>query len=295
MGLGLYIGVCMIILNILITPQMLHTYRLPTELGFAGAKTLNLESASDGITLRGWIVPANRNQVVILIHGIHGHAWDCQAPNYVRAYNNAGLDVFLFDLRGHGQSEGEHIGLGLTERGDIRAAIDALLKQGYLPGHIGLHGSSYGASVALLAAAQIGEVGAVVADSAYATVIDVVGGELERRTGLPSELAVLFQPGLNFLALLKYSLDIDKSAPEEAIGEISPRPILLIHGIEDTIIHHENAHRLKAAAGPAAELWLIPGDHIEGVRLNMSCGDESPTNQVFLRKVTRFFANNLGG
>ena len=58
-GLGLYIGVCLIILDVLITPQMIHTYRLPIELGFVDAKTLNFESALDGITLCGWIVPAN--------------------------------------------------------------------------------------------------------------------------------------------------------------------------------------------------------------------------------------------
>lgn len=292
-GFVLYLTVCFVILDVLITPQMIHPYRPPEELGFNEAKTTNFKSPSDGITLRGWIVPAQGHQIIVLIHGIHGHAWDCQAPDYVQAYNTAGFDVFLFDLRGHGRSEGERLGLGLKERGDVRAAIDALLELGYQPGRIGLHGSSYGASVALLSAAEISEVGAVVADSAFTSVTDAVGGEFERRIGFPSEFALLFRPGLRFLALLLYSLDIDEAAPEKAIEKIQPHRILLIHGTEDSVIPHENGRRLKAAAGPTAQLWSIPGDHTEGVRLDMGCGAESPTKVAFLRKVTKFFKETL--
>jgi dipeptidyl aminopeptidase/acylaminoacyl peptidase len=184
----------------------------------------------DGVKLRAWLVPARGERIIILIHGSHNNAWGCQASDYVQAYRQAGFDVFLFDLRGHGQSGGNHFGLGQLEQNDVHDVVKLLMKKGFKPGHIGIHGTSYGASIALLATAQIDEVAAVIADSAFANIRDVIGGELERQTDLPSAFAEIFLPGLRLLGLMIYSLDINESAPENIIGRISPRPILLIHG-----------------------------------------------------------------
>jgi fermentation-respiration switch protein FrsA (DUF1100 family) len=45
--------------------------------------------------------------------------------------------------------------------------------------------------------------------------------------------------------------------PVEVVDRISPRPLLLMHGVEDEIVPVANAHALYASAGEPKELWLI--------------------------------------
>jgi pimeloyl-ACP methyl ester carboxylesterase len=291
---ALYTLGCWLILSALITPERKHgPVPSAAALGVTEIHAVDLRSANGGIRLQGWLVPSSGDRAVILVHGIHSYAWDCQAPDLVRAYADAGFSVLLFDLRANGRSDGDHLGLGLTERGDVQAASDLLLERGFRPGHIGIHGTSYGAAVALFAAAHIDAIGAVVADSAFADVRDVIGGELERQTGLPAGLSSTLLPGLRVLGLALYSLDLDLAVPERSIARIAPRPILLIHGARDSVIPHAHAKRLRAAAGSNAELWTLPGGHSQGLRLAPGCDKPAPTRDAFLAKVTGFFERNL--
>lgn len=292
--LGSYLGACWLILRHSIVPLRKEHDQTPAELGFQQAKPLSFKSVDDQVVLRGWLIHSAGERAIVLLHGIDSHSWDGQAPDITRTYLDAGFTVLLFDLRGHGHSEGDYLGLGWEDRGDVRAAVNVLLSQGFRPGKIGIHGTSYGGATALLAAADIPEIGAVVADSAFADVRDVIWAAIERETGLPPTLAKLLGPGLRFLASKLYSINLDGVSPEEAIVSISPRPVLLIHGEEDPITPAEHTLRLKEAAGDEAELWLLPGrQHTEGVRLAPDYDKYSPLREVFLRKVTQFFERYL--
>jgi dipeptidyl aminopeptidase/acylaminoacyl peptidase len=290
--LGLYLGACWWILGPTITPIRIEHLWTPAQLGFPKAKPLSFKSADDQVVLRGWLIRSPGERAIILLHGINSHSWDGQAPDVVRAYLDAGFTVLLYDLRGHGDSGGDY--LGWKDRGDVRAAVNVLLGQKFRPGKIGIHGTSYGGAIAILAAADIPEIGAVVADSAFADMRDVIEAAVERETGLPPILVKLLGPCLRCLASKLYSLNFDEVFPEEAIASISPRPILLIHGEEDPIIPVEHAVRLKEAAGEGAKLWLLPGrQHTEGIRLAPDYLEYSPMREVFLRKVTQFFERSL--
>jgi dipeptidyl aminopeptidase/acylaminoacyl peptidase len=291
---GLYLGACWLILRHAMVPLRKEHEHTPAELGFQQAKSLSFKSADDQVVLRGWLILSPGERAIILLHGIDSHSWDGQAPDVVRTYLDAGFTVLIYDLRGHGYSGGDHLGLGWEDRGDVRAAVNLLLSQGFRPGKIGIHGTSYGGATAILAAAEITEIGAVVADSAFADVRDVIGAAIERETGLPPNLIKLLGPGLKFLAAKLYSLNLDGVSPEEAIASISPRPVLLIHGEDDQITPAQHALRLKESAGDRAELWLLPGrQHTEGVRLAPDYEKDSPVRKVFLSKVTQFFKRYL--
>jgi len=289
----LYLGASWVILTILITPERKPHRQSPAELGFHHVRELALRSRTDGTPLRGWLVPSDGPAAVILLHGLHSNAWDCQTPDLVRAYARAGFRVLLLDLRGHGASGGQHAGLGLLERGDVQAAMDVLVREKVAPGRIGVHGTSYGAAVALLAAAELGAIGAVIADSSFTSVRDAIGAELARRTGLPAGLAGVLMPGLRLLTRLTEGVEVDDAAPVEAMGRIAPRPVLLIHGTADAVIPYEQAERLQAA-GPSAVLWPLRGAaHTQGVRLVPDCGRPAPTRELFLRRVVGFLAHHL--
>ncbi|MEL6139112.1 MAG: alpha/beta fold hydrolase [Cyanobacteria bacterium J06628_6] len=288
-----YLGICWHILNILITPER-KSQQPPTEdeFGVQQIRPISFESLTDRTQLQGWLIPSETRKAIILLHGLHSHAWNCQTADLAQAYASEGFSVFLFDLRGHGRSEGDYLGLGQLEKGDLQAAVDVLLEDGFRPGQIGVHGTSYGAAVTLLAVDEIEAVGAVVADSAFADMSDVVSGELKRQTGLPPFASRLLLPGLSILGQHQYGVDITQSIPEESIGQIAPRPILLIHGDQDEVIPYSHGQRLQTAAAPQTELWTLPVKHVEGVQLLPECRP-APTRDAFLTKVTQFFDEHL--
>ncbi len=290
---GLYLGVCSLVLATLMTPQRRQTELTPPQSGFVGAQPLSFSSATDEVALRGWLIPGTGDRAIIMVHGIHSDAFDCQAPDLARAYVAAGFTVLLFDLRAHGRSEGERVGLGLLERGDVEAAVLLLKGRGFSGGNIGIHGTSYGAATALLATEDIPDIGAVVADSAFADIRSVIDAELHRELGSPAWVTGILMPGIDWLARRLYALQLDRATPERAIRGVAPRPILLIHGLRDAVIPFEHARRLKAAAGAAAELWAIAGNHTQGVRMTPRCDEPAPTRDAFLAKVVAFFEQNL--
>ena len=287
-----YLGTSWYVLQVMVTAERELPRRTEAELGFPDAERLSFET-EDQVLLEGWLVPSAGERVIVLVHGIYSHAWDWQAPEVVRAYRNAGFDVFVFDLRGQGRSGGT-LGLAWLERQDIRAAVNLLMDRGFKAGRIGVHGTSYGAAVAVWATAEIPEVGALVADSAFADLRDVMLGEVSRQTGIPLPLTVPLGPGLRLMARNRYGFDLDDITPEKRIGAITQRPILLIHGEQDLTIPVEAAQRLHRAAPTGTELWILPGRrHTEGVWLMTNSRAESPLREVFLGRVTRFFDDSL--
>jgi pimeloyl-ACP methyl ester carboxylesterase len=299
--LTLYLAVCDLVVSSSLTAVRTPPGTTPVDAGLV-AEEVRFDSAEDRIPLAGWLLsPAQisaGNRAIVLIHGLSCNSWTGAQQDIARAHVEAGFTVLVFDLRGHGRSGGDLLGLGWHERRDVRAAVDLLLERGFKAGSIGLHGVSYGAATALLSAASIPEVGAVVADSAFADVRDVMDAEIERGTGVPSSVArILLRPGLALVARLRHSLDLDAIPPDQAVADIAPRPILFIHGEEDDVIPVAHGYRLKAASRNCDnELWIIPGGHTEGVRMlpkGCEMTEPSPTRRAYLSKVVAFFEESL--
>lgn len=294
---AVYLGVSAFVVSSTLTvTRSSCPYRTPTG---SGIEEVHFESDGDRIPLAGWFLSSTGDRAIVLVHGLGSHSWEGDLADIARAYVEAGFHVLAFDLRAHGRSGGERLGLGWDERRDVRAAVNLLLRRGFKPGKIGIHGISYGAATALLSAAVIPEVGAVVADSAFADARDVIDGEIERTTGVPAGVSRLLRPGFALVAGLFYSLDFDAIQPERAVPTIAPRPILFIHGSKDQVIPVEHSRRLIVASNnPANELWIHPGmGHTEGVRLlGEPCKERepSPFREEYLKKVTEFFDRWLG-
>ena len=288
----LYLGICAVILHLAVTPQRkLDPAPPPADLR---VEPVHFESAEDKIRLAGWLLPSSGNRAIVLVHGVNSDGWCGAHTDIARAYVEAGFHVLVFDLRGHGLSGGDRIGFCWLERRDVRGAVDLLLSRGFQAGRIGIHGTSYGGATALLSTATIPELGAVVADSAFADMRDVMLEEIKRKIPwLP--FVSPFSPGITLMGQLLYGLNFDTIAPERQVADIAPRPILFIHGSDDPIIPVEHASRLKAASGnPVNELWILEGyGHAEGVRMGPEHKQVSPMRDTFLKKVCTFFKNAL--
>ncbi|MGI9524474.1 MAG: alpha/beta hydrolase [Hyphomicrobiaceae bacterium] len=261
---------------------------------------LELKSAEDHVPLSTWLLhpqtPSDR--VVILIHGFNSFAWDAAAPDISRALLDAGFHVLVFDLRAHGRSGGDRHGLGWHEKRDVRAAVDTLVAKGFHPGSIGVHGTSYGAVTALLATAAIAEIGAVVSDSAFSDIRDIMDREIEIATGLPTAFAQVLRPGIALMARLFFDLDLEVIRPSSAISKIKPRPIFLIHGQDDKVVPASHGFELHdVSRNPRNEFWIIPGlGHTEAVRLNSAdCAvrPSAATRSVYLNRIVAFFEKML--
>ena len=266
---ALYLAVSYFVVSASLAPAPRCPHRTPVDSGVA-FEAVHFISDLDGVSLSGWFLPSRGHRAIVLIHGLNDQGWNSSSSDIAKAYVEAGFDVLIFDLRGHGKSGGDRLGLGWHERRDVRAAVNLLLDRGIEPGSIGAHGGSYGAAVALLSAAAIPEIGAVVAESAFADMRDVMDAEIEKRTGVPAWFTKrILRPGLAFVARSFFGLDFDVIAPQRAVPKIAPRPIFFIHGNEDPVIPIEHAKRLRGASkNPSDELWVLPlPGHSPGVRL----------------------------
>jgi uncharacterized protein len=106
-----------------------------------------------------------------------------------------------------------------------------------------------------MAASEIPELRAVVADSTFASMEWLVRNQFSQLESTPDWLAPL-ELAVGGWQAKANPLDI---APVERIARISPRPVFILHGDVDTMFLVDNARMLYEAAGEPKELWIEPG------------------------------------
>jgi len=222
-------------------------------------------SSRDGLTLSGWWLEAcDSSRVVVMIHGANGHRADpgIKTLDIAREMVNTGYNVLMFDLRGHGQSEGKHISLGYYEQRDLLGAIDYVKQRGM--SKICVIGFSMGAATALMTAANCKQIDAIVADSSFAYLADIVKPQFSKRSSLPK----LFIPVILFVAKRIHGIDLSMSKPVDAIRQFTTPPVLIIHGGQDNTVPVEHASILaRASRNPDTRLWIVPeAEHVGSYR-----------------------------
>ncbi len=282
-----YIGISAYMVNQLTLTTRRSVVNNPAADGLS-FENISFRSRRDDVTLRGWLLKAadDQGRVVIMVHG-HNSARDDESTGMYRVAKHLveqNFSVLMFDLRGYGQSEGERFSLAWFEQQDVRGAIAFVQSRGYQ--HIGLLGYSMGAASSLLAAADEPAVKAVVEDSGYADLIDVLNREIPRRSGLPG----IFTPGVVLMAKVLYGIEATAVKPAEAAARLAPRPLLIIHGESDRLIPFESAERIWHArygdgTPDPATYYIVPGaDHTQSFKTD---------NAAYMQKVGGFFAEHL--
>ena len=213
---------------------------------------------NDGLTLRGWYFRTGGDRAAIVVHGKDSNrvAGENRTAEKIADFLIAdGFDVLLFDLRGHGDSDGERFSLGYLERRDVAAAIDYLTGRGVSESRIALIGISMGAGTVLQTLLVRPNVGAVVADSSYTDARTIVSENLQQVAGVPG----WFTPGVLFFSSVVFGLDGDQVRPIDVVRGHPERPILFIHCDGDELIAMHHPQELVAAAGKSSELWIAYG------------------------------------
>jgi len=212
--------------------------------------------ADDGVALHGWFLPAVGDA-----HGsvlfLHGNAQNISTHIASVAWlPEEGFDVFLFDYRGYGRSEGEPDLDGLHR--DFDAALTTLLdRPDVAPERVAVFGQSLGGAVAITGLARSPK-------RARLAALVVEGGFTGYRA-LARETLADFWLTWPFQWPLALTID-DRYRPIEAIAELRELPVLIIHGEADQVVPVHHGIALFEAAHEPKTLWLVPGaGHIEAL------------------------------
>ena len=194
----------------------------------------------DGVTLHGWFIPHDGARGVILF--CHGNAGNISHRlDSIRVFHRLGLDVFIFDYRGYGQSEGKP-----TERGtyeDAEAAWRYLIEEHQvIPSEVVVFGRSIGGAVGAWLA-QNHKPRLLILESTFTSLRDV---------------AATLYPFFPVKRLLRFEYNT-----AEYLGGVNC-PVLIIHSRNDEIMPFSQGQQLFEVAREPKTFLEISGTHNEG-------------------------------
>lgn len=260
--------------------------RLPVA---SSPRFLNLPSetvhfpATDGVNLEGWMIPSHPTRPwVILCHGLGSNRADLL--ELAGGLHQAHFNLLLFDFRAHGGSSGRTSSFGWLEQRDLKGALAFLGQRSDILAHpYGVYGISMGGAVALMVAEADERIGAVAVDSVYTTLEEALAKHL--RLLYPM---IPREPFLSFILVtyrLRFGVWPRYVSPKDSAATLSPRPLLLIHGAQDTRMPLEGARQTYASAGGPKELWVVDqAGHLEGFGLHP---------ERYLERLVTFFELSL--
>lgn len=216
-------------------------------------KTEEYITSYDGLKLHSYKV-LNENKTNNWIISVHGYDGDAKKlSTYAKHFYDMGYNLLLPDLRGHGQSEGEYIGMGWHDRLDIIEWINYIIKDDK-NANIMLHGVSMGAGTVTMVSGENlpKNVKGIIADCGYTSAWDQFSYQLKTIFNL-NEFPIMQVSDL--FAKMKAGYSIKDAS---AINQVkkSNIPILYIHGDKDTFVPYYMMKELYDAT-PSKEKQMV--------------------------------------
>jgi fermentation-respiration switch protein FrsA (DUF1100 family) len=183
---------------------------------------------ADGLTLHAWYkAPVEQNPVILYLPGNAGNRG--YRVRLARFFMNAGLGVLLLDYRGYGGNPGKPSEAGLYQDG--RAGMKFLKTQTH---PVVLYGESLGTGVATQLATEF-PICALVLQSPFTSM---------------TALARNWYPWLPILVKDRFN----------SIQKIKTvrRPVLILHGVKDTIVPYQQGLELFKEANKPREIVSFP-------------------------------------
>tara|TARA_Y100000590_G_scaffold457031_1_gene608792 strand:+ start:249 stop:1064 length:816 start_codon:yes stop_codon:yes gene_type:complete len=257
------------------------------------------------------INPGEKRPGFIVLHGFGSNSSAANTIVPCRMLNDWGYVTLRFDMRGCGCSDGEFGRIICLEQvEDTQNALNYFVD---LPevaeDRVGLMGSSFGAAVAIYTAGIDQRPAAVVSSVGWGngekkfrsqharpeewkkfTDMLTVGAKYRQQTGksmmvsrydiVPIPIALRGHLASN--SVMEFPVETAQSMfdfkAENMVGQIAPRPLLLLHAAKDSVCPAEQSIELFRRAGQPTELHLVTGvDHFLfaesniGVRQILKC------------------------
>ena len=211
----------------------------------------------DKLQLHSYVVSQNSNKWAIVVHGYGGSGKLMSDKS--KYFYDMGYNVLIPDLRGHGKSEGDYIGMGWKDRLDIISWINFIIKENP-NAEIVLHGTSMGAATVLMTSGENlpSNVKAIVADCAYTSAWDEFSYQLETYLKVPSYYILNVT---NMVTKLKAGYSLKEASALECVKKATV-PILFIHGDKDKFVPYSMMDKLyDATSSPKEKLTIDGGEH----------------------------------
>ena len=254
-------GLVALVFAPLLAGSLIHRIKIGNPRDLSDYAHWPIESVSfqtaDGLTLSGWFLPdRDADSTVVICHGAGANKGNF--IDFLGLFYATGHNALIFDFRGHGDSDGHTSTFGLLETADVRAAVDWLKKNRPAESrHVYGLGSSMGAMALVRTAAADPRIEAVILDSAFLSAPKLA----EQHVGRLPVLGPVFANTMLASLSLHAGASFWKLDAGEDLARLSPRPLLLIHGVDDVLIPPANLDLLFAAAREPKEKWLGPGPH----------------------------------
>lgn len=191
----------------------------------------------------------------ILCHGYTGKAM--QMAGAGMPFYEQGFNLVMPDARGHGESEGDYIGMGWHDRIDVTYWIDYLIASYGTDIEIVLFGVSMGGATVMMAAGEDLPVNvrAIVEDCGYSSVYDEFSYQLKELFGLAPFPTMDFA---NIVTNMRAGYTLREASAVRQL-EKTKKPILFIHGDADTFVPSSMVYDVYEAAAGDKELFVVEG------------------------------------
>lgn len=258
--LGIIVGLTVIYLRYIerrtIFFPMKEIEYLPNQMGLESEEIFF--KTSDNIDINGWFISRpNARYTILFCHGNAGNI--SHRLEKLKFFHTLGLNVFIFDYRGYGKSKGNPSEKGIYQ--DTQASYQYLLSRKINPTQIIGFGESLGCA-AIIDLVFRRELGGLIIEGGFSSAKDMV--------------RAIYSPLLPYWIFASRFDNINKI---KSVKE----PKLIIHSINDEIVHYRLGKKLYDAASVPKEFLQIRGGH-------NSCFFES---EAILKEKIANFLNRL--
>ena len=213
-------------------------------------------TSDDGLKLHNYkiINEYSSKKWVIIVHGYISKG--VNMASYAENFYDMGYNVMIPDLRGHGESEGDYIGMGWDDRNDIMNLIDYIIAEDS-KAEIVLFGVSMGAATVMMVSGEElpSNVKAVIEDCGYTSAWDQFAYQLKVLFNLP-EFPMMNIADIICKIRAGYFIS-DASAIKQVKKSVTPT--LFIHGDSDSFVPFEMQEELYEACNAEKEKVVIEG------------------------------------
>ncbi len=248
----------------------------------------------EGLILCGVLTKPKKeiSKCIVLCHGIGADKDEAGVfTQLAKRLSKVGFNVFRFDFRGHGESEGNSIDMTVSgEKNDLEVAIKFMQNLEY--SKFGILGASFGGgAVSFFTSEHTNIVKALVLMYALVDYQSILHPRVTwsiKKFG-EEQMKKLEKNGFisldrNFKIGKKLFDDIKKLEPWKALTRIST-PILFVHGDKDTYVPYEDSVKYSKLLKNARLVTLHGSDH--------GFGENKEYAEIFYKATINFFLKHL--
>lgn len=212
---------------------------------------------NQGLKQDAWYVPAETatNKTVIVVHGFTNDKEDMKP--YAWMFHELGYNVLMPDNMSHGDSEGQIIGYGWNDRLNVIKWAELLVEQNS-DSEIILFGVSMGAATVMMASGEESlpdQVVNIIEDCGYSSVWDELKYQAKEMYNLPA-FPILYE--VSAISKIRAGFSYGQASSVNQLKN-NTRPVLFIHGSDDTFVPTSMVYKNYQATQGEKELYIVKG------------------------------------